>query len=172
MVDERFDELLHTLCADYRVHNNLNLEARTNSNIKRGLRNDDGTGVMVGCTAVGNVLGYTIEDGERVPMPGRLIYRGYDLSDLVDGYIREQRFGFPEVAYLLLFGHLPDQEQRGLAAPVFSEEAQDLAALDSQVHAVVGNDLAKTLCDIDQFNFAVRLQSGHPFLHGFAGEFA
>lgn len=62
---------------------------------------------MVGCTAVGNVLGYTIEDGERVPMPGRLIYRGYDLSDLVDGYIREQRFGFPEVAYLLLFGHLP-----------------------------------------------------------------
>ena len=50
MVDERFDELLHTLCADYRVHNNLNLEARTNSNIKRGLRNDDGTGVMVGCT--------------------------------------------------------------------------------------------------------------------------
>ena len=43
MVDERFDELLHTLCADYRVHNNLNLEARTNSNIKRGLRNDDGT---------------------------------------------------------------------------------------------------------------------------------
>ena len=111
MVDERFDELLHTLCADYRIHNNLNLEARTNSNIKRGLRNDDGTGVMVGCTAVGNVLGYTIEDGERVPMPGRLIYRGYDLSDLVDGYIREQRFGFPEVAYLLLFGHLPDQEQ-------------------------------------------------------------
>lgn len=111
MVDERFDELLHTLCADYRVHNNLNLEARTNSNIKRGLRNDDGTGVMVGCTAVGNVLGYTIEDGERVPMPGRLIYRGYDLSDLVDGYIREQRFGFPEVAYLLLFGHLPDKEQ-------------------------------------------------------------
>ena len=93
MVDERFDELLHTLCADYRVHNNLNLEARTNSNIKRGLRNDDGTGVMVGCTSVGNVLGYTIEDGERVPMPGRLIYRGYDLSDLVDGYIREQRFG-------------------------------------------------------------------------------
>ena len=62
--------------------------------------------------------------------------------------------------------------QRGLAAPVFSEEAQDLAALDSQVHTVVGNDLAKTLCDIDQFNFAVRLQSGHPFLHGFAGEFA
>ena len=111
LVDERFDELLHTLCADYRVHNNLNLEARTNSNIKRGQRNDDGTGVMVGGTAVVNVLGYTIEDGERVPMPGRLIYRGYDLSDLVDGYIREQRFGFPEVAYLLLFGHLPDQEQ-------------------------------------------------------------
>jgi len=56
LVDERFDELLHTLCADYRVHNNLNLEARTNSNIKRGLRNDDGTGVMVGCTAMSSAI--------------------------------------------------------------------------------------------------------------------
>ena len=111
MVDERFDELLHTLCADYRVHNNLNLEARTNSNIKRGLRNDDGTGVMVGCTKVGNVLGYSVVDGDRVPMEGRLIYRGYDLTDLVDAYIREKRFGFSEVAYLLLLGKLPTREQ-------------------------------------------------------------
>lgn len=106
-----FAEFLHNLCADYKIHNSLNLEARTNSNIKRGLRNDDGTGVMVGCTKVGNVLGYTVEDGDRIPMPGRLIYRGYDLSELVDGYLHEGRFGFSEIAYLLLFGNLPTQEQ-------------------------------------------------------------
>ena len=104
-------EFLHTLCADYKIHNSLTQEARTNSLIKRGLRNDDGTGVMVGCTKVGNVLGYHIVDGEREPMEGRLFYRGYDLPDLVDAYIRENRFGFTEVAYLLLFGHLPDMEQ-------------------------------------------------------------
>lgn len=104
-------ELLHNLCADYKIHNSLTLEARTNSNIKRGLRNDDGTGVMVGCTKIGNVLGYTMQDGERVPMDGRLIYRGYDLSDLVEAYQSEGRFGFSEVAYLLLFGSLPTAER-------------------------------------------------------------
>ena len=111
MDKDAHNEFLHTLCADYRIHNSLKEEARTNSNIKRGLRNDDGTGVMIGCTKVGNVLGYHMVDGEREPIEGRLIYRGYDLSDLVDAYIREDRFGFTEVAYLLLFGHLPDTER-------------------------------------------------------------
>ncbi len=108
---ERAREFLHTLCADYKIHNSLTIEARSNSLIKRGLRNDDGTGVMVGCTKIGNVMGYHIVDGEREPMEGRLIYRGYDLADLVEAYVREQRFGFTEVAYLLLFGHLPDTER-------------------------------------------------------------
>lgn len=111
MEKDAHNEFLHTLCADYRIHNSLKEEARTNSNIKRGLRNDDGTGVMIGCTKVGNVLGYHMVDGEREPIEGRLIYRGYDLSDLVDAYVREDRFGFTEVAYLLLFGHLPDTER-------------------------------------------------------------
>ena len=108
---DTFTEFIHSLCTDYKIHNSLIEEARTNSNIKRGLRNDDGTGVMVGCTKVGNVLGYSILDGERVPMEGRLIYRGYDLTDLVSAYIEEDRFGFSEVAYLLLFGHLPTLER-------------------------------------------------------------
>ena len=103
-------DFLHSLCTDYKIHNSLTEEARTNSNIKRGLRNDDGTGVMVGCTKVGNVLGYRIVDGEREPMEGRLVYRGYDLTELVSAYLREERFGFTEVAYLLLFGRLPTRE--------------------------------------------------------------
>ncbi len=111
MQDSAYRDFIHTLCADYRIHNSLNEEARSNSSIKRGLRNDDGTGVMIGCTKVGNVLGYRLVDGEREPMEGRLIYRGYDLSDLVDAYVREGRFGFTEVAYLLLFGHLPNAQR-------------------------------------------------------------
>ncbi len=101
-------DFISTLCADYRIHNSLKEEARSNSNIKRGLRNDDSTGVMVGCTKVGNVLGYHMVDGEREPMEGQLIYRGYNLRDLVRAYIQEGRYGFTEVAYLLLFGNLPD----------------------------------------------------------------
>jgi citrate synthase len=77
--------------------------------VKRGLRNADGTGVMAGVTRIGNVRGYFIQDGEKVPMPGQLIYRGIDVSELVDGFVQEGRFGFEETAYLLIFGHLPDR---------------------------------------------------------------
>ena len=74
--------------------------------VKRGLRNDDGTGVMAGLTSVGAVLGYYIDDGEKIPMEGHLRYRGYDLTDIVKNCEKEKRFGFEEVAYLLLFGNL------------------------------------------------------------------
>ena len=72
--------------------------------VKRGLRNADGTGVMAGVTKIANVYGYTIVDAEKIPTPGQLIYRGIDIQDLINGFVSEDRFGFEEVAYLLLFG--------------------------------------------------------------------
>ena len=78
--------------------------------VKRGLRNDDGTGVMAGLTSVGQVMGYYIDDGEKLPMEGHLMYRGYDIVDLVRNCEKEGRFGFEEVTFLLLFGHLPNRE--------------------------------------------------------------
>ena len=120
-INAMMSEFLHNLCADYKIHNSLTEEARTNSSIKRGLRNDDGTGVMVGCTKVGNVLGYRMVDGEREPMEGKLFYRGYELSDLVSAYVREGRFGFTEIAYLLLFGRLPTREHYEMFAELLNE---------------------------------------------------
>ncbi|MDO5398337.1 MAG: citrate/2-methylcitrate synthase [bacterium] len=78
--------------------------------VKRGLRNDDGTGVMAGLTSVGQVVGYYISDGEKLPMEGQLKYRGYQIKELVRNCENENRFGFEEVAYLLLFGHLPNAD--------------------------------------------------------------
>ena len=104
-------EIIHNLCADYREKNCRPYPVRPGDNIKRGLRNSDGTGVMVGYTGVGSVLGYSMLDGERVPMEGRLMYRGYDLSDLVRSYSEEKRFGYIETAYLLLFGKLPTRDE-------------------------------------------------------------
>ncbi len=78
--------------------------------VKRGLRNSDGTGVMAGITSIGSVNGYYIDDGEKKPMEGHLRYRGYDLSDLIYNSVSEGRFGFEEVAYLLLFGELPTKQ--------------------------------------------------------------
>lgn len=76
-------------------------------NVKRGLRNADGSGVLVGLTTVGGVVGYTIEDNELIPVPGKLLYRGIEVRDLVRGFQKEKRFGFEETVFLLLMGHLP-----------------------------------------------------------------
>lgn len=80
------------------------------TDVKRGLRNNDGTGVLVGITGIGSVQGYTMTDGERVPMPGRLYYRGINLNDIVDAHLKAGTFGYEEVVYLLLMGQLPKKE--------------------------------------------------------------
>ena len=83
----------------------------TTYDIKRGLRNADGTGVVVCVTNISNVHGYVVSEGDKVPDRGRLSYRGYSISDLVDHAVAENRFGFEETAYLLMAGELPTAEQ-------------------------------------------------------------
>jgi len=82
-------------------------------NVKRGLRNADGTGVLVGLTSIGDVHGYIVDENEKVPVEGRLRFRGIELDEIVRGFQAEKRHGFHEVAYLLLFGHLPTRDQLG-----------------------------------------------------------
>ena len=77
--------------------------------VKRGLRNHDGTGVMAGVTRVGSTQGYYVRDGEKTAMDGKLYYRGIDVADIVDGFLKDGRPGFEETAYLLIFGVLPDK---------------------------------------------------------------
>ena len=102
---------IESLCGEYRRHNYIDPAFYETYNVKRGLRNADGTGVMAGVTQIGNVLGYYVQDGERVPMPGKLVYRGIDVEELIDGFMSEGRFGFEETAYLLLMGSLPTRGQ-------------------------------------------------------------
>lgn len=78
--------------------------------VKRGLRDLDGKGVLVGLTEIGEVHSYIIDEGEMVPVPGRLTYRGIDIKDIVNGFSSEGRYGFEEITYLLLFGHLPQEK--------------------------------------------------------------
>ena len=80
-------------------------------NVKRGLRNEDGSGVLVGLTRVGSVHGYVVDENEIVPVPGKQYYRGVDVQDLVHGFQSEGRPGFEETAYLLLFGQMPSQAE-------------------------------------------------------------
>lgn len=92
--------------------------------VKRGLRNSDGTGVMVGLTKICNVEGYYIDDGERKPKNGRLIYRGIDLCDFVSGCMAENRFGFEELVFLLLFGSLPTRSELSSFCGLISENRE------------------------------------------------
>ncbi len=80
-------------------------------NVKRGLRNSDGSGVLVGLTGVGDVHGYVVDEGEASPVEGRLRYRGIDVKDLTVGFQNEKRFGFEETAFLLMFGYLPEKDE-------------------------------------------------------------
>lgn len=83
----------------------------TKYEVKRGLRDINGKGVLAGLTDIAEVKSYTIEDHELVPCEGKLYYRGIDVEDIVKGFIDDDRFGFEEVTYLLLFGKLPTKKQ-------------------------------------------------------------
>ena len=90
-----------------RIEPQLYIEHKVN----RGLRDLNGKGVLTGLTEISEIVSKKIVDGEEVPCPGHLYYRGYDVEDLVRGFISDKRFGFEEIVYLLLFGELPTAEQ-------------------------------------------------------------
>ncbi|MCL2174612.1 MAG: citrate/2-methylcitrate synthase [Treponema sp.] len=79
--------------------------------VKRGLRDISGKGVLVGLTEISEIISYVIEDGDLVPCEGKLFYRGINIENLVKGFLEENRFGFEEACFLLLFGHLPNKKE-------------------------------------------------------------
>lgn len=93
--------------------------------VKRGLRNKDGTGVLVGLTNIGDVVGYKKENDKVIAIPGRLLYRGIDIEAITQGFQKEGRHGFDETVFLLLTGHLPDKKE----LEEFSEHMGSLRAL-------------------------------------------
>ena len=83
----------------------------TKYDVKRGLRDLNGKGVLAGLTHISDVRAKEIIDGVEVPAHGKLFYRGYNVQDLINGFTKDDRFGFEETAYLLLFGELPNKEE-------------------------------------------------------------
>lgn len=104
-------KMIDELSAVAQKNNQIDPELYGKYNVKRGLRNSDGTGVLVGLTEIGEVHAYILDEGEKVPVEGRLFYRGIDINDFVEGFQKEKRYGFEECCYLVLFGELPDKKQ-------------------------------------------------------------
>ncbi|NLX78491.1 MAG: citrate synthase [Clostridiales bacterium] len=105
------NESLSILCKSLMDNNHIDQDDFEFYNVKRGLRNQDGSGVMAGLTRICSVDGYYIADGEKQPKEGRLIYRGINVEEIVEDCVKNDRFGFEEVVWLLLFGSLPTKER-------------------------------------------------------------
>lgn len=105
--DEAFQKYLEAAKQNYDIDPN----AYSRYSVKRGLRNEDGSGVLVGLTKIGEVHGYIMDEGEKKPDVGNLRYRGISVSDIVNGCAQENRFGFEETIYLILFGKLPTKDE-------------------------------------------------------------
>ncbi|MBQ3155267.1 MAG: citrate synthase, partial [Clostridia bacterium] len=102
---------LQTLFASMRKNEPFEESLYAKYGVKRGLRNPDGTGVVAGITRISNVHGYVIDEFERVPCEGELRYRGVSVNDIINGCLQDDRFGFEETVWLLLFGHLPTKDE-------------------------------------------------------------
>ncbi|OGI07923.1 MAG: citrate synthase [Candidatus Margulisbacteria bacterium GWF2_35_9] len=114
MDNERIDikvDKLKKLTEEIKSNNSFDEDYYKRVDVKRGLRNADGTGVLAGLTRISNVHGYIIDEYERVPREGELFYRGINIKSIIDGCVNEERFGFEETAWLLLFGSLPTKEE-------------------------------------------------------------
>ena len=102
---------MQNLCSELKKNSMIDQQLYQKFHIKRGLRRSDGTGVLAGITNICNVHGYVVNEGEVEPIPGELVYRGYNIYDLVHHAQKENRYGYEETAYLLLFGKLPTADQ-------------------------------------------------------------
>lgn len=103
--------LIYKLSYDMKSCIKIDADLFRRLDVKRGLRNEDGSGVLVGLTNIGNVVGYDRMPDKLVPIDGKLYFRGYEVSDLAHAIMNEERCGFEEVAFLLLSGRLPDAEE-------------------------------------------------------------
>ena len=121
MEPEIFD--LSSMCKD-----NFKIPAELYSKyeVKRGLRDISGQGVLTGLTEVSEIRSYTVIDRDMIPIEGKLYYRGVDVEEIVKGFIDERRFGFEETVYLLLFGKLPKQEELSEFMSLLSKYREEL----------------------------------------------
>ena len=111
--------------AKLKARDRISEELYIENRVKRGLRNSDGTGVVVGLTHIGEVIGYDKDEkGNKVPLEGKLYYRGYDIEDLVNNVLLEDRFGFEEISYLLMLGELPAKKDLNLFNDILGDHRE------------------------------------------------
>ena len=138
-------DFIQGICGEFERYTQISPKYYEKYDVKRGLRNHDGTGVMAGVTLIGNVKGYVMEDGEKTPAPGRLYSRGINVEELIDGFTAAGRFGFEETAYLLMFGGLPTKEELEQVMEEFAAGEQDVLVATTIIESGIDNPHTNTL---------------------------
>jgi citrate synthase len=148
--------LIYKLSESVKTTSRIDNDLFTKYNVKRGLRNEDGSGVLVGLTQIGNVVGYErMPEGGLKAIPGKLYYRGFDVEDIVHALIKEKRFGFEETAYLMLSGQLPDKESLANFKELISERAPLEQKTRMNIIDLEGQNIMNILarCVLEMYNF-------------------
>lgn len=148
--------LLYKLSESSKDSSKIDIDLFSKYNVKRGLRNEDGTGVLVGLTKIGNVVGTErLPDGSLKAIPGKLYYRGYSIEDLVNSILEEKRFGFEEIAYLLISGHLPDKEELALFKEIITDNMPLSQKIKMNIIDLEGENIMNILARsvLEMYNF-------------------
>ncbi len=150
-MDENY--LIYKLSESIKKTTQIDKKLFTEMNVKRGLRNEDGTGVLVGLTRIGDVVGYEkLPDGTLKAIPGKLYYRGMDVEELVRGIQKENRLGFEETSFLLLSGILPDKDEleafRALIMQTMPLSHQTTMSILSRKGKNIMNILARSVLEL------------------------
>ena len=143
---EDFAPLLEDLTATIQKTSHIENELFNDYNVKRGLRNEDHSGVLVGLTKIGNVVGYKRQEhGNTIPLEGELFYRGYNIKDIVSGFQEDERHGFEEAVFLLLSGRLPIKELLGRFTELLASQRTLDAAIKMSILEFKGVDIMNVL---------------------------
>ncbi|MFH1214427.1 MAG: citrate synthase, partial [Candidatus Neomarinimicrobiota bacterium] len=139
-------EMLQSICQKMKNACQIDPKLFDEYNVKRGLRNRDHTGVLVGLTSIGDVIGYRSEGDETYPIEGQLLYRGFQLDQLVQGFQTENRHGFEEICYLLLAGELPNNSELRYFSEYLAEKRDLPGNFANQILLnLVGKDMMNML---------------------------
>lgn len=150
------NEIVNRISKTVANTSNIDNELFKQFNVKRGLRNEDHTGVVVGLTKVGDVVGYDRdENGNTFPIPGKLMYRGMSLEDIVRGAQKENRLGFEEVVYLILSGNLPNKKELTEFSDLLSKTMDLKPKIVMHILDLVGKDIMNYLsrCVLELYTF-------------------
>ena len=131
------NEWLHKMASVCEASSTIDSTLYEKYEVKRGLRDLNGRGVLTGLTEISEIQSTKISDGVQVPCDGKLFYQGIDIEEIVDGFLSEKRFGYEEVVYLLIFGKLPNESELEELKDMLANYRQSLPTL-SLIHILPG----------------------------------